>query len=89
MPAAGQTLRRILAHSQKELLAEWVQAQLSATTRRADLMNESELREQSREFLSLIQAATDAGSLTPIGREEIIQRQCLLPETIGTGDAVG
>lgn len=66
MPAAGQALRKILAQSQKELLADWVQAQLSSTAIRGDLMKESELREQSREFLSLVQGATDAGSLTQI-----------------------
>jgi rsbT co-antagonist protein RsbR len=66
MPAAGQALRKILAQSQKELLAEWVQAQLSSTQRRTDLMKENELREQSREFLSLVQSATAAGSLTQL-----------------------
>ncbi len=63
MPAAGQTLRKVLAQSQKELLADWVEAQLSTTTLRGDLMKETELREQSREFLSLLQGATDAGNL--------------------------
>ena len=62
MPAAGQTLRKIIAQSQKELLADWVQTQLSATTLRSDLMKESELRDQSREFLSLLQAAVESGS---------------------------
>ena len=62
MPAAGQTLRKIIAQSQKELLAEWVQTQLSATTLRSDLMKESELRDQSREFLALLQAAVESGN---------------------------
>jgi rsbT co-antagonist protein RsbR len=62
MPAAGQTLRKIIAQTQKELLADWVNSQLSATTLRTDLMKESELRDQSREFLSLLQAAIDTGS---------------------------
>src|SRR5579872_683140 len=66
MPAAGQTLRKIITQYQKELLAEWVQAQLAATTLRSDLMKEAELREQSRELLSLLQAAMDTGSLTHI-----------------------
>jgi rsbT co-antagonist protein RsbR len=66
MPAAGQTLRKIITQYQKELLAEWVQAQLAATTLRSDLMKEAELREQSRELLSLMQAAIDTGSLTHI-----------------------
>jgi rsbT co-antagonist protein RsbR len=66
MPAVGQTLRKIIAQSQKELLAEWTQAQSATTTLRADLMKESELREQSRELLSLMQAAVDSGSLSQI-----------------------
>ena len=70
MPAAGQTLRKILAESQKELLADWVQAQLEATTLRGDLIKESELREQSRELLSLVRAATEVGSLTRIDGEQ-------------------
>jgi rsbT co-antagonist protein RsbR len=66
MPAAGQILRKILAESQKDLLSDWVQAQLAATTLRADLMKEGELREQSRELLSLMQAATESGSIGQI-----------------------
>jgi rsbT co-antagonist protein RsbR len=66
MPATGQTLRKIVTQSQKELVAEWVQAQLGATTLRSDLMKESELREQSRELLALLQAATASGNLAQI-----------------------
>jgi rsbT co-antagonist protein RsbR len=66
MPAAGQTLRKIFGQSQKELLAEWIEGQLAATTLRSDLMKENELREQSREFLSLVQVAVDTGSVTQI-----------------------
>jgi rsbT co-antagonist protein RsbR len=69
MPATGQTLRKIIAQSQKDLLAEWVQAQLGATTLRSDLMKEGELREQSREFLALLQAAV-AGGLAQIDGTE-------------------
>ena len=70
MPATGQTLRKIIAQSQKELLAEWVQAQLSATTLRSDLMKESELREQSRELLALLQAAIASGDISQIDRSD-------------------
>jgi rsbT co-antagonist protein RsbR len=66
MPATGQILRKIIAQSQKDLLAQWVQAQLGATTLRGDLMKESELREQSRELLALLQAATASGDLAQI-----------------------
>jgi len=45
-----------------ELLAEWVQLQLHASTRRADLMNERELRSQSLEFISLLRAALETAA---------------------------
>ena len=64
MPAAGQTLRKIIAHSQQDLLVDWIKEQLAATTLRTDLMKEGELREQSRELLALLQTATDTGSVT-------------------------
>jgi rsbT co-antagonist protein RsbR len=66
MPVAGQTLRKIIEHSQQELLADWIREQLGASTLRTDLMNESELREQSRELLSLMLAATETGSITQV-----------------------
>jgi rsbT co-antagonist protein RsbR len=56
MPSATTALDRALANEQ-ELLTEWVQLQLSALTARPDLMREGELREQSREFISLFRAA--------------------------------
>ncbi len=59
----GQVFHRILSQYQRELLAEWVQTQLRATTLRADLMNEGELREQSRELLRLLNGAVSAGGL--------------------------
>jgi rsbT co-antagonist protein RsbR len=66
MPATGQILSKIIGQSQKELLAEWVQAQLGATTLRSDLMKEGELREQSRELLALLQAAVGTGDIAQI-----------------------
>jgi rsbT co-antagonist protein RsbR len=61
--AAGQVLQQIITKSQKELLAEWLQVQVSADTNRSDLMKESELREQCREFLALVQDAARNGDL--------------------------
>jgi rsbT co-antagonist protein RsbR len=49
---------------QDVLLKDWVEFQLTATTLRRDLMKESELREQSREFLSLVTQALQGGSDT-------------------------
>jgi rsbT co-antagonist protein RsbR len=61
--AAGQVLQQIIAKAQKELLPEWLATQTEVGANRADLMKESELREQCREFLSLLQDATRNGSL--------------------------
>jgi rsbT co-antagonist protein RsbR len=61
--AAGQVLQQIIATSQQELLAEWLQSQLSSDSARSDLMKETELREQCREFLALLQDAARAGGL--------------------------
>jgi rsbT co-antagonist protein RsbR len=61
--AAGQVLQQIIAKTQKELLAEWLATQTADGATRPDLMKESELREQCREFLALLEAATRTGDL--------------------------
>jgi rsbT co-antagonist protein RsbR len=61
--AAGQVLQQIITKSQKELLAEWLQIQVTADTNRTDLMKESELREQCREFLALLQDCARNGNV--------------------------
>jgi rsbT co-antagonist protein RsbR len=47
----------IISKRESDLLNDWIREQLSATTLRADLMKESELREQSRQFLNLLVGA--------------------------------
>ena len=59
--AAGQTVRTVLVKYEKEVLAEWIRLQLAATTLRGDLMKENELREQSRDLLSLLRPALESG----------------------------
>jgi rsbT co-antagonist protein RsbR len=61
MPTTQTALDRVLANEQ-EVLNEWVQLQLASVTLRSDLMKESELREQSREFISLFRAAVGSGA---------------------------
>jgi rsbT co-antagonist protein RsbR len=61
--AAGQILRQIIANAHKELLTEWLRRQAADGASRPDLMKDSELREQSREFLALIQDAAHNGQL--------------------------
>ena len=59
--AAGQTVRNVLVKYEKEVLAEWMRLQLAASTLRGDLMKENELREQSRDLLSLLRLAMESG----------------------------
>jgi rsbT co-antagonist protein RsbR len=63
MAAAEEALKQAILKADKELLTEWMNSQLSADTLRSDLIKESELREQSREFLSLIQDSIRNGQL--------------------------
>ncbi len=67
MTAAIRTrFPEILSKYEKDLLDDWIQNQLSATTLRSDLMKESELREQSRQFLSALREAVEHGNPTDI-----------------------
>jgi rsbT co-antagonist protein RsbR len=58
---SASRLAGILKNSEKELLAEWLQEQRAAVTNRGDLLKESDLREQSRAFLTAVQEATQKG----------------------------
>jgi rsbT co-antagonist protein RsbR len=49
-------ISRLLQKNEKSLLTDWLREQLSASSHRADLMKESELREQSRQLLAVLQA---------------------------------
>jgi rsbT co-antagonist protein RsbR len=68
--AAGRTLRAVLVDSKQELLEEWVQTQLTASTLRADLIKERELRDQSQELLELLRSAAREGALERIDGPE-------------------
>jgi rsbT co-antagonist protein RsbR len=64
-PAATTRLPEILQRREQEILDRWIKEQLSATTLRRALLPEAQLREQSREFLSLVsQAASKVGLTT-------------------------
>ena len=62
-PAAKTRIPEILAAHEKDILNDWIERQLQATTRRRDLMDERELREQCREFLAHLGAAVTGGGL--------------------------
>jgi rsbT co-antagonist protein RsbR len=60
-PSNGKSrIPEIVQRHEQDLLAEWVLAQSGGDARRDDLMKESEVREQSREFLSLFREAVGA-----------------------------
>ena len=62
MKASGRIAGVIKSH-EKDLLADWVKEQLASTTLRGDLLKEADLREQSRGFLSAMQAASQKGGV--------------------------
>jgi rsbT co-antagonist protein RsbR len=63
-------ISEILARHESELLANWVSEQLASTTLRRDLMRETDLREQSRQFLELFREAVQTDNLKDISRPE-------------------
>ena len=54
----------MVKRNEASLLADWIKEQLSAETRRADLIKDGELREQSKEFVGLFREAV--GTVTDI-----------------------
>lgn len=60
--SADATLARVVAQDQAALLDEWMRLQLAASTRRADLVSEAELRDQSQQFLQAFHAALSSGA---------------------------
>src|SRR5262245_51040436 len=58
-----------MSRYESDILSEWMRAQLSET-RRSHLIDENELRRQSKEFLGLLRTAVQKGSFEDIsGRE--------------------
>jgi rsbT co-antagonist protein RsbR len=59
-------LAGILKKHEPEILADWTQSQLAASTLRSDLMTEAELREQSRQLLNALQRGAQEGQLNDV-----------------------
>ncbi|MEP6886860.1 MAG: RsbRD N-terminal domain-containing protein [Nitrospirales bacterium] len=70
----------ILKSHESDLLKDWLKRQLSDTTLRSDLMKESELREQSTQFLRLFREATESGNLTDLSGAQWTPVKGLLSE---------
>lgn len=60
--AQATAVAQLISKNEQQILEQWVSLQQSATTLRADLMKERELREQSREFLQQFSRAINAES---------------------------
>jgi rsbT co-antagonist protein RsbR len=63
---AKSRIPSILHTYEEELLEEWMREQLASDTWRADLLPESELRQQSAEFLGALRQAAQNNNLTDI-----------------------
>ncbi len=59
-------LPAVLKKHEKDLLDDWMREQLSAPTMRKDLVDEAELRKQSREFLDLLGRTVQYGYQTDV-----------------------
>lgn len=59
-------IAEVLRKFEKEILEDWTKEQLSAVTFRPDLMKEENVRQQSTEFLKLLQIATQTEDLADI-----------------------
>ena len=59
---AQTSLAQLFQKHQQQILEEWLRQQLGAASLRSDLLKESELREQSREFLKSFIDAAQAGA---------------------------
>jgi len=51
------SLTEILSQHENEILEDWMALQLAASTRRADLINDADLRHQSRDFIAAFRQA--------------------------------
>ena len=65
-PAATTRLPQIIKRREQDLLEPWIKEQLSAVSPRRELLSESQVREQSREFLDLVAEAAAKGNLTSV-----------------------
>jgi rsbT co-antagonist protein RsbR len=65
-PAATTRLPEIIKRREQDLLDRWMREQLGAVTLHRGVLSESELREQSREFLDLVASATVKANLSSV-----------------------
>ena len=60
------SIAKVLLNQRNEILQEWLRQQLASENLRADLINETELRKDSDQFLKALSGAVQSGNLTEI-----------------------
>ncbi len=64
--ATASRISDLIRTHEQAILDDWMKAQQSASTLRGDLLDEAELREQSRSFLSAVKTAAGSGALEDV-----------------------
>jgi rsbT co-antagonist protein RsbR len=64
--ATASRIGDLIHNHEQAILADWIKEQQAANTLRGDLLNEAELREQSRSFLSALKAAARSGGVEDV-----------------------
>jgi rsbT co-antagonist protein RsbR len=62
----NSNIAKVLLNQRNEILQEWLRQQLVSENLRADLINETELRRDSDQFLKALSGAVQSGNLTDI-----------------------
>jgi rsbT co-antagonist protein RsbR len=75
---SSEGIGEILRKYEAELLVDWLREQLAASALRPDLLKEADLRQESGEFLGLLQAAAQGGNLTDITTPEWAPTRAML-----------
>ena len=57
---------RLIRANESRILTDWTAAQLQAVTMRRDLINEDELRRESRDFLNAVALAAETGGIADV-----------------------
>ena len=87
--AAVSRLPKLLQIHETQILAHWIKEQLAAVSRRASLMSDSDLRQQSKEFLAALRVALESGSGSDITGSEWEPMRGLLSEISRTRASQG
>ena len=82
--ALKSRIPEVLTQHESDLLKDWLKRQLADATLRSDLMKESELREQSAQFLSHLREALQSGNTTDLSGVQWAPLKGLLSEISGS-----